>query len=280
MFCKRVQIPFEVYFFRNINANEPAWQSAEHNKWYTCNSVTKMLLRPFRLRNILSSRMNMADFNRAMECLWMASHRMLFCDPMNSTPLNETILAADHLVNQFRKNNKVQVVSTIFLTDGAGDYITHTRDELKFNKFVKTNFVWRDTVTKKTYYNITTRDQTSTLLKILKERTQSNMVGFFLHTGNLRDLNYLIDDTVLHSDETIKSWKEDNFFGAKCSGYDEYYIINSRKLAQSAQADLNVDTKMAKNRVAREFMKYSLKKTVSRAMLSKFITRVVQDNGK
>lgn len=278
MFCNRVQIPFEVYFFRNTVGTDPACQLVYLPNVVTSNSTTKLRLRSFRLRNILSSRMNTADFNRAMECLWMASRRMLHCDPMNSTPLNETILAADHLVNQFRKNNKVQVVSTIFLTDGAGDYISCTNSYSWSTK--KANFVWRDTVTKKTYYNVTARDQTSTLLKVLKERTQSNMIGFYLHSGNLRDLNYLIDDTVLHSDETIKSWKEDHFFGAKCSGYDEYYIINSRKLAQSAQADLNVDTKMSKNRVAREFMKYSHKKTVSRAMLSKFITRVVQDNGK
>jgi len=277
MFCKRVQIPFEVYFFRNTVGTDPSWQSAERGDWFNSNSETKMLLMSFRLRNILSSRMNTADFNRAMECLWMASRRALYCDLMNSTPLNETILAADHLVNQFRKNNKVQVVSTIFLTDGAGDYLSCSRSVWETKK---SNFVWRDTVTKKTYYNVTTRDQTPTLLKVLKERTQSNMIGFYLHSGNLRDLNYMIDDTVLHSDQTIKSWKEDHFFGAKCSGYDEYYIINSRKLADTAAASLNVDTKMTKNRVAREFMKYSHKKTVSRAMLSKFITRVVQDNGK
>jgi len=277
MFCKRVQIPFEVYFFRNTVGTDLSWQSAERGDWFNSNSETKMRLRSFRLRNIFSSRMSMAEFNRAMECLWMASRRMLYCDPMSSTPLNETILAADYLVNQFRKNNKVEVVSTIFLTDGAGDYLSYSRSVWETKK---SNFVWRDTVTKKTYYNVTNRDQTSTLLKVLKERTQSNMIGFYLHSGNLRDLNYMIDETVLHSDQTIKSWKEEHFFGAKCSGYDEYYIINSRKLADTAAASLNVDTKMTKNRVAREFMKYSHKKTVSRTMLSKFITRVVQDNGK
>ena len=129
LFCKRVQIPFEVYIFRNLNnmskeqytANEPFFEYKE----------TDMVFTPFKIRNILSSRMSITELGRAFNILWTLSNKGSQVEPMGNTPLNGAIVVATDLVNQFRARNKVQVVNTIFLTDGDSDMILGIHGEVK-----------------------------------------------------------------------------------------------------------------------------------------------------
>ena len=69
MFCKRVQIPFDVYLFRTLSYEESMYVRAKGGCFTYKNGDLEM--ENFKLRNILSSRMNTATFNKAMECLWM-----------------------------------------------------------------------------------------------------------------------------------------------------------------------------------------------------------------
>lgn len=272
MFCKRVQIPFEVYLFRepcrsdNMDIDIPQYENTSNDG---------IVFDTFKIRNILSSKMPLNTLNKMMEALWISCRKDLATDSRNSTPLNQCLLAADHLVNQFRKRNKVQVVSTVILTDGASDPIRFSRLSKKTN----VNYIFRDTVTKKTYHVSKTnfqRNITSTFLRVLKDRTQSNLIGFYLSSYSITRLLTmgLVDR---NSSATLSSWRDDSFVASSSVGYDEYYIINTKKLSDDAQGEMNIDSSMSKSRVAKAFMKYSNKKVVNRVLLSKFITRISKD---
>lgn len=272
IFCKRVQIPFEVYLFREAGYNERIGTQFEYQG-------NDLMFHNFKLRNILSSRMNAGTLTKAFEILFAIASKKIYLesDKMESTPLNQAIIVAGTIINDFRKKNKLQAVNTIFLTDGGSDpcrgYWGQTNTYLPAKS--KGNvYILNDTVTKKSY-NISSgyysTEMTDYLLASLKDRTQSNMIGFYLYNGSLTNLRYLTNV----ADADIKNkWKNDGYLGVTSKGYDEYYIINSRTKVEQSFADAtNKATRMSKSKIASAFMKFSEKKTVNRVLLSKFMDR-------
>lgn len=283
MFCKRVQIPFEVYLFRDGVPTAERFVRDDHTTEGFLNFSND-----FVLRNVLSSRMNANELNRAYLYLWAAALRIPYCERMHGTPLNEAIYVADEIVNNFRIKNKLQVVNTIFLTDGDSNW-TRFKDNSQYSSYhtvdgkrVKKIYIYQDPKTKKEYTLYSagdTRELTITLLKVLKDRTGSNLVGFYLYeSANFQSVQRKFFDATEMNEymkNNSKLWSEKFFVPVTTSGYDEYYIINPKSFKQSAVPEvLNVDPTMSKNKVAKEFLKFSEKKAINRLLLSRFMERV------
>lgn len=273
MFCKRVQIPFEVYTFRDTTYKDALLDEPCFEKTPGTFSVGNL-----RMRNILSSRMNVAELNRAYTFLWTRTS-WSHIDPMNGTPLNQAIIAAEKLVNDFRKKNKLQIVNTIFLTDGESNPISglNTNAHLAY-KPKGSRFILRDNVMKKEYnvpgdIRSCYGELTNILLRILKDRTDSNLIGFFLSTDSTRSIMNRYFNYEVH-DKMVKFWKENKFVPVKSQGYDEYYVINAKAMA-ATENKLTIDpSTMTKNKIAKEFMKFTENKSINRVLLRQFIDQV------
>lgn len=124
-FCKRVQIPFEVYSFTSDSWRSNANESNEHLKLIRgeddlgSNSI-------FRIRNLLSSRMSNEEFKRLSRIIWNVTHRDAdsTLDPMRGTPLIETMITTSYLIEEFQKKNGVDILNVMFLTDGQGQALS------------------------------------------------------------------------------------------------------------------------------------------------------------
>ena len=228
--------------------------------------------------------MNHMMLNRAYENLWILSSVYIDADPMDSTPLNQAILAFDKVVNDFHRKHKLQVVSTIILTDGGSDGVRgyrYTGPELK-RKPLGDKYVITDDVTKKTYWlsrelRSAYGELTTVFLNILKDRTNCNLIGFYLHGGNLASLaGDLMDASYIHDPKIKKSWKDDKFVGVTTAGYDEYYILNAREMTTDAPV-LDIKDSMSKNAKIKEFIRFSGKKAIARVLLTRFIDRISTD---
>jgi len=288
MFCKRVQIPFEVYSFRSSNTYDMEnGRVSEHSRLFTSNP-NEFEFDDFVARNLLSSRMNVAEYNDAMFNLYvMACGGRLKCDGMSSTPLNECIGTADLIINRFKARSKVQIVNTIFLTDGESDPIGSVHGVPTFSVKKNRKFILQDEITKKNYdvrpsgdswYRNAPygqRDMTSLLLRVLKERTGCNLIGFYISSYGF-DSMYRQFYGYGNNDAFKKcqtDWKSNGFFGVTTAGYDEYYILNPKSMNVSS-GNLNVNSDMSKRKIASEFIKFSEKKAVSRVLLSRFVKRI------
>lgn len=276
MFCKRVQIPFEVYFFRDKNQVE--YNSQKNCFEYKAGSIQ---FGNFKMRNILSSRMNISDLNLAYTLLWAAASDFRFnSDGLGSTPLNQAIVATEVLVNQFRKRNKLEIVNTIFLTDGdsnpVGGYVHGPQDNQPY-KPKGNRYILKDDVSKKEYnlgngLNGYDNALTNAFLRILKDRTNSNLIGFFLCSDSLRYISYKHLDTHDVS-KYQEQWRSNKFIAVKSSGYDEYYILNAKGMDIVAEG-YKIDTNMTRSKIAKEFQKFSEKKAVNRVLLTRFIEKI------
>jgi len=295
LFCKKVGIPFEVYYFRTTK-DADFIKGGSVNQGYETRGFEKeqmsqndgdLRFDTFKLCNILSSRMNHAMFNRAATAFWMAGDFQLRQEALWSTPLNQAILAADQIVNDFRRRNKVEIASTIFLTDGGSDSPNGIVDSGKLKKPYdplqarKTQrYVVSDPVTKRSFFFDRNpiwsgKAFTRTALEILKARTGVNLIGFYItpHATTLKIANEL-DQPDVHTEEKNSFYKKNGFVPVQTAGYDDYYIINAKKLAVVYGEELNVDSKMTKRKLASEFIKFTNRKSVNRILLSSFIGHV------
>jgi hypothetical protein len=123
-----------------------------------------------------------------------------------------------------------------------------------------------------------TKEITINLLKRLKDRTNCNLIGFYLHNqssfnGMFRNFFGSMSVDYKYQETMKKSWSDNKFIPLTNQGYDEYYVLNTRAMA-NLQNDLNVSSDMTKAKIAKEFMKFSEKKSVNRVLLKRFIEKV------
>ena len=272
LFCKRIQVPFEVYLFRTTCVHEYMHTSGQVSGWRTGHS--DIGFDTFKLRNVLSSRMPLHTLNKAMECLWISQRFNLHSDPMDSTPLNQSILCADYLVKEFQKKSKVEIVNTIILTDGASDGARLQKGSSGMGH-KRPLYVLTDPMTKQSFFINTGSfygyQATNAFLKVFRARAPGNIIGFYVYEGSL---NYLSHFGINTYDGKLKEqWKNEKWVGVDCAGYDQYFIINAKGMARE-QNNLVIDDKMSQNKVAKEFIRFAEKKTVNRAMLANFIERI------
>ena len=188
MFCKKVNIPFEVYSFveESYKMHRPIPKNGD------------LRVDPFALINILSNRMSTREFTIAAGALMSMAgigcyHRAGYTPDFmrfSSTPLNQSIIAAMELVPEFQKRNKLQVVNTVFLTDGESDLLNFKYsadgqyENLPFGYSYSSKLfrsvVLRDPKTMhQEKYNsrgIGPDSQTNALIALLKHRTNSHVI--------------------------------------------------------------------------------------------------------
>ena len=69
---------------------------------------------------------------------------------LSGTPLNDAILSAHAIVKAFQKTNRIDIVNTVFLTDGASNYSYYNRDyDMRANIAWNETWIFTNEVTKK-----------------------------------------------------------------------------------------------------------------------------------
>ena len=166
----------------------------------------------------------------------------------------------------------------MFLTDGESNGIRgavnrpNIGNVLAGYQTIQSQVIIRDNLSKKEYKVKSHEDNTNILLRILKDRTGVNLIGFFLHDGGL---NY-INGRYSLPENSFKSWKEYNFIPVTSDGYDEYYIINTKKMDLQSE-ELKVNSGMSKRKLANAFSVFSKKKSVNRILLQRFMERITKE---
>ena len=279
IFCRRVQIPFEVYLFRDFTdvEREKFAENGYDKDYQFLTEENTVKFGQFKLRNVLSSRMNLVDLNKAMLCLY-ASQGYIPSDPMMGTPLNQAIVAAEGIVNDFRKRNKLEVVNTVILTDGDSNNIEgYGKKTVSYSGKSKKFFI-QDNVTKKEYaFKCNIMDAHSELtevfIKILKERTGSNVIGFYLSKDSMHYIYSRYFPNIRDRAPLGKFWKENKFLPVTTIGYDEYFIISAYDMDINV-GQLKIDSRMSNAKVAKEFLRFAENKTTNRVLLGRIIDRV------
>lgn len=281
-FCNKMQIPFEVYAFTSSydrGSDKPQFQ-------FVNNDNDKMSLRPhrFNLLNFLSSRMNKQEYKQSIKNLWLLgegnrwNRNYYILTPskfgLGCTPLNEAVITALEIIPEFQRENGVQIVNSVFLTDGDGHPMGASYGYGK-------NFIVEPNTRRNIEINNNNNShagETAAYLQVLKNQTGCNIIGIRLSSA--RNVDYFRYRYLNNDEESIrtaaKSYKTNNFIGLKdCEGHDELFIIKGNtKVMTDVLGDLNSDSSLAKVRNA--FVKGNSKKKSSRVIASRIVDLIAQ----
>ena len=295
-FCKKTNIPFEVYAFTN-NWREPDPNRNGYFKIpdpsYELKDGILQVSKDFNLLNMLSNRIKTSEFENCMKNVWRlcaaySNTSSMYDVPshagLSGTPLNEAIVCLNQILPDFKKKNKLEKVQCVILTDGEAHPLNrHVEISYAYNKeesFIGTRSVYpnatflRDRKLGKTYcFGYGYHKFTETLLNNLRDRYPDiNFIGIRV-LGPREATKFM--QMYLKSEEFLnaeKSWKNNRSFSMKNVGYTAYFGLSSNGLSQNSEFE--VDDNATKGQIRSAFKKSLNSKKMNKKVLSEFISLV------
>ena len=296
-FCKKVNIPFEVYSFttdyplvKYDNEGRANLRTLAYEKRDGLIQVGEW----FSLMNMLTSKTNSKTLDNQMKNIW----RLVcsFCNryysrygvplgmSLSGTPLNETMIALHQILPKFQKENKLQKVQCVVLTDGESCAIKCHREVKRHweeepyigTSHIGQNAFLRDRKTGHTYsLDVEWNEITDVLLRNLRDKFQDiNFIG--IRVLESRDAGHFIRRYCGYYgdeyDKTISTWKKEKAFSIKKSGYHTYFGLSATALSQDAEFDVAEDA--SKAQIKNAFMKSLKNKKMNKRILGEFIELV------
>ncbi len=289
-FCKKVNIPFEVYALTNSHPTDYTKQRYEKKEGLVLIEET------FSLMNLFTSKVKSKVLEEQMKNIFRiacAFTHNVYC-PFNvpigmnlsGTPLNEALICLHQILPHFKKENKIQKVQCIILTDGEAAPIRYSREiqrHWEHDPFMGSNYVHDRCIirNRKTGYTYSCEgmgywaDVTDLLVKDLRQSfSDINFIG--IRVLNSRDAGQFIRRYTGYEDEgynkIMKRWKKEKSFAIKNSGYHTYFGLSSTALANDDEFEVNEDA--TKAQIKRAFVKSLKTKKMNKKVLSEFIELV------
>jgi len=311
LFCKRTQIPFEVFGFSDQYDREQVInreKSVEMAKFKS----GELIVKECHLLQFFSSKMKSQEITTMMHYLNMYAstwtrgltgqrYRVPRALDLGGTPLNEAAVCALEFIPMYKKQTGVQKINTVFLTDGSGselslvNHISVNHEGEEYNTCIGTG--WRndmimiDKVTNTTVRSTdfdSNNQNLAMILALLKKRVpEMNVVNFFV-AGNGRsgrvdkyEVRNLIrengqnwDEITIKTKEAIKKINKENvlIFDNK-QGFDQIYLLPGLN-SMTASESLDVEVGASKAQLKRAFGKMANGKLSNRPLLNNFVKMV------
>ena len=285
-FCRKVQIPFDVYAFTQ------EWSREERGTLKSCYERKEgvfVIEDEFNLMNLFTSKVNVKTLDHQMKNVWRIAHGFKvathYAFPqrlvLSGTPLNESLVCLHQILPQFQKDTGVEKVHCIVLTDGEGNIMPyhkevqrHWEDEpyLGTRNINPHKCFLRDRKLGKVYkFGWAWHQFTDLILENLKDNfPKVNFIGIrVLPSREARSFMKLYGIT----EKLEREWKRNKSFTIKNSGYDAYFAMSSTVLAEDAEFEVEEDA--TKAQIKRAFVKSLKTKKLNKKVLGEFVELVV-----
>jgi len=291
-FCKKVQIPFEVYAFTHDYPNENRYLEERSEQFaYTVKDGLAMFDPKVSLMNIFTSKVKGKELEKQMKNIWRIVNNFGYCRTkyqiplgmsLSGTPLNDTLIALHQLIPDFKSKNKVEKVQCVILTDGESNHLSYhvtvhrSWDDSPYRGYnsIPSNSYLRDRKTGRTYlhkgdyYHHTTQ----VLLRNLRDNfPDTNFIGIRILAS--RDANYFLRTYLEYQTDEIekymKIWRKQRAFAIKDIGYDTYFGLSSSALDNDTEFEVKEDA--TKSQIRSAFKKSLNGKKMNKKILGEFV---------
>lgn len=303
LFCKRVNIPFEVYGFSTKLKNGyefdygdseyvDQYNTAYANSWIEPKfnygkDTTEKTVCPFTLINLFSSKMTKREISTMIRNLFAMCDRFrrgggAFEVPrimdLSSTPLIETIVAAMDIIPMFKAQYKLDIVHSVFLTDGqpTGVYMNSNNSHYTKNQFT---------------FDSTKDGLQNDLISMFREYTGSKAIQFFLCDAKTKLPLYEFDSTgynynYSYTDDSVEGYTEANTQYVKegwavaksgSTRYNEKFIIRASNSVDNEDLEEALSQRTSNVGIRNAFVKAMNSTMTSRVMLNRFIDLIATE---
>lgn len=314
-FFRRIGVPFDVYAFsshqpskkfysdwyeyrRDMNDEQYEKEMKEMQRDISVNPKPgEMEVHPFFLYHFASSSMSSKDHKAAMEKLYMLAQTMVTAEwnkdmkmntpqfpywlSLSDTPLDQTLVAANQMVEEFQRKHRIEIMNVVVITDGASSGSPCYNHSRLVNPKTNASFP--------VDYNAT-----NTLAEYLHDNTGCNTMMLYLDTAqsasNIHIPGYVVagpngkvEPSMKASDEACKMWTSENFVTAVPQtmtsegwkvggqGFKQVFAIRiPRKAADDSFEGMDIDNTNY-SRLKSQFVKSLRTRIVSRSLVNRMV---------
>jgi len=312
-FCQKINIPFEVYLFKDVKEKDKHENGIEVFKTKNGDMFPEKAV----LVNVASHRLKKTVLHESLQYLYQMafyfnrnysySYEKLhegYVIPiaaeyhLTSTPLNEALIMCSKLIPLFQSKYKVEKLSFITLTDGEAN---SEMAEFNVDKSKPYNKQIRDyraqTVIKDGNKRYTTADSeldrysgsrmslTASLLKMIKDKTNATTIGFYLSKRtNKNSFEHFVPASIYKNNQyqgvnpnfekLRKQFLKDKVIEVSKTGYDSYYVVNAKDMNVENYTLDNIAADESTSNIKKMFSKSMKNRIYSRVLLNKFIEKI------
>ena len=287
-FCKKTNIPFDVYAFTNDYPNQKYIDDPKSCSEYRLGVFS--IGRMFSLMNILTSKTNSRELEKQMKNIFRivynfriyATYHIPSGMGLSGTPLNESLMCLHEILPKFKKENKLQKVQCVILTDGEGAPLKCYKEvqrpweeepricelwpsENSFLRDRKTGNTYKLSDTYNHYANFTT-----VLLNNLRDRlTDVNFIGIRILPP--REISSFIAYSKNYSErnELAKIWKKEKSISLTNAGYHKYFGISATAISNNSE--FSVNDSATRSQIKSAFAKSLKSKKMNKKILGEFV---------
>ena len=301
MFCKGVNIPFEVYAFTTGNSRSLGRINRYSDEWdrmtqqdrdiYDNKNKGRIDMDNLSMPLLTSSDLNKKDFEESIFYLWLriwerdqgyysSSFPKARIEEYGSTPLNQALIVMHKLMKKFINRHKIEKMNFITFTDGDANGLhvyggAYSPSEFRINidgKVVVAKAGSRKSVTE-------------AILKNLEKVYAANNVGFFMcdrgtdWRWRLQDAIWAQNPDIYDTDEILRE-KYKEYRKNKCIefadvyGYKKWYCIKGGKQLDAQADDFEVNNDATQGQLTAAFKKFSKSKKNNKVLMKKFAQEV------
>ena len=292
-FCRKVQIPFEVYAFTNDSYMlDPRIDQTKQNVYDQLVEHQEIIAgdvvipNTFRLVNILSSQQRGRDLDEMMRLLWCQSLAMIerYVMPLrdfqlSGTPLNEAIIAIGAVTKHIIKTRKIQKCHVVVLTDGDGFHSEVYGEKDRWDGKRDKNTIYCHNTAIRVGSKVfsgghSNNDFAQGLVKAVKSTLpECNFLGIRLLE---RDIHHFYMSYARSAYNTIEEMKAQNrkegMIHFKTDSFNQWYGISCSKLR--VDDELAVDQGADKRSISTAFKKMNRGKKTNKVMVKQFIDQI------
>jgi len=292
-FCRKVQIPFEVYAFTNDSwmldpridqtRQNVYEQLVEHQEIKAGDIVVP---RTFRLVNILSSQQRGRDLDEMMRLLWLQSQAMIERNVMplrdfqlSGTPLNEAIIAIGAVTKHIIKTRKIQKCHIVVLTDGDGFHSEVYGEKDRWDGQRDKNHIYCHNTAIRVGSRVfsgghSNNDFAQGLVKAVKSTLpECNFLGIRLLERDIHHFYMSYARTAYNTIEEMKAQnRKEGMIHFKTDSFNQWYGISCSKLR--VDDELAVDQGADKRSISTAFKKMNRGKKTNKVMVKQFIDQI------
>jgi len=289
-FCKKVNIPFDVYAFTDSYPSDYGVPKYSYERKEGLALVSDQ----FSMMNIFTSSTRSKELEDQMKnifriaCAFDRNRWTQYNVPLgmqlSGTPLNEAIISLHQIIPQFKSRHNLEKVQCVILTDGESAPLHYSREvhrDWDTGGYMGANVVSSKCVirNRKTGHTYSCEhlgywaDVTDLLLKnIRQEIPNTNFIGIRLmgsRQGGEFIRRYTNGET---GDKAMIAWRKEKSVSIKESGYHTYFGLLSNTLSNEDEFEVKEDATKAE--IKRAFVKSLKTKKMNKKILGEFVELV------
>lgn len=300
LFCRQLKIPYRIYGFTNGNSHKIA-KIMDENGVGNRQTIRENQKEKYQregdidmdhslcLFEMFTDKQTSANFKRMARAMIEFPKYGHVPIPLSGTPLNDAIMMGIDLCNDFRREYGLDIVNTIFMTDGdshgCSSYMVeennnmvpkyfHTSKDIIFVKHKKTNT--QVEVGRESGRN--SGVMTDALVKLYRKATSSQVIG--INIVNRID-GFVARKAGLNYFEMKEDIRKNGFLVSETDAYDQFFTVMDKTLRMSNKQEQNfgaieAQQDYSRSKLGTAFKRMNRDRLKQRFMLGQFVEMVAE----